>query len=114
MAVVVIRAGGIELTAFSIDAWQAASANTAERMVGVLRNIDLSAFLGPFEYAICLIQCDRDGAARVIGRLRAELSEFVCHAGTSVYPDDGTEPLALIDSARIRSRAETASGAAAA
>jgi GGDEF domain-containing protein len=108
MAVVVLRAGVVDLADFSLDGWQAQSAATAERCVKVVRNVDLSAFLAPFEFAICLVQCDQEGAERALYRLQQELHEFQVDAGVAVYPEDGCEPLALIDLARVRSRREVA------
>jgi GGDEF domain-containing protein len=107
MAVLVLRAGVVDLADFSMDGWQAQSAATAERCVKVVRNVDLSAFLAPFEFAICLVQCDHPGAERALARLREELSEFAVDAGIAVYPSDGCEPLALIDLARVRSRRDS-------
>jgi GGDEF domain-containing protein len=109
MAVIVISAGAINLSEFSADSWQNQSAQAAERCLRVVRNIDLSAFLAPLEFAICLIQCDRTGAEHALNRLRNELSEYSLDAGVAVYPEDGCEPLALIDLARVRSRREAAS-----
>jgi GGDEF domain-containing protein len=104
MAVIVLRAGIVDLAEFSLDQWQSQSAVTADRCIKVVRNIDLSAFLAPFEFAICLIQCDHHGAEKALSRLREEFSDFAVDAGVGVYPDDGCEPLALIDLARVRSR----------
>ncbi|HLF78300.1 MAG TPA: hypothetical protein VJB57_12510 [Dehalococcoidia bacterium] len=108
MTVIVVRAGGIHLSEFSMDSWQEESATAAERCLKVVRNIDLSSFLAPFEFAICLIQCDRTGAEQALTRLRDELSEYALDAGVAVYPEDGCEPLALIDLARVRSRRDAA------
>jgi GGDEF domain-containing protein len=108
MAVVVLRAGVVDLNQFSSDLWQTQSAITAERCAKVVRNVDLSAFLAPMEYGLCLIQCDRTGAEQALLRLRGELSEYAVDAGVAVYPDDGCEPLALIELARVRSRREVA------
>jgi GGDEF domain-containing protein len=109
MAVIVVRVGSINLSEFSVDTWQAQSAIAAERVLKVVRNIDLSSFLAPLEFAICLIQCDRPGAERALDRLREELAEYSLDAGVAVYPEDGCEPLALIDLARVRSRRDAVS-----
>ncbi len=108
MAVVVLRAGAVHLSELSSDLWQSQTAITAERCAKVVRNVDLSAFLAPMEYALCLIQCDRAGAEHALIRLRGELAEYSVDAGVAVYPDDGCEPLALIEMARVRSRRENA------
>jgi GGDEF domain-containing protein len=109
MAVIVLQAGAVNLSEFSMDSWQVQSLETAERCTKAVRNIDLSAFLAPMEYALCLVQCDTAGAENALERLRAELSEYKVDAGIAVYPDDGCEPLALIDLARRRSREEVES-----
>jgi GGDEF domain-containing protein len=108
MAVIVVRAGSINLAEFSLDTWQTQSAIAAERCLKVVRNIDLSAFLAPLEFAICLIQCDRAGAELAVDRLREEMTEYSLDAGVAVYPEDGCESLALIDLARVRSRHDAA------
>ncbi len=103
MAVVTLRAGVLDLPRISVDGWQVESAQAAHRAVQVIRNVDLSASLAPFEFALCLVHCDRDGAGRVVERLVHELSDYDCSIGVAVYPDDNSEPGALIELARVRS-----------
>jgi GGDEF domain-containing protein len=104
MAVVVLKAAVPNLSGISIDGWQEQSADAAQRCLTVIRNVDLSALLGPFEFAICLVQCDRVGADQAIERLVAELTEYNCSAGIAVLPDDDCEPSAMIELARMRSQ----------
>lgn len=103
MAVVVLKAAVPNLGGFSIDGWQEQSADAAQRCLAVIRNVDLSALLGPFEFAICLVQCDRTEAIEAIHRLAGELNEYNCSAGLAVLPDDDCEPSAMIELARMRS-----------
>ena len=104
MAVVVLKAAVPNLSGISIDGWQDQSADAAQRLLNVIRNVDLSALLGPFEFAICLVQCDRKGADHAIGRLVSELTDYECSAGIAVIPDDECEPSAMIELARMRSQ----------
>jgi GGDEF domain-containing protein len=104
MAVVVLKAAVPNLSGMSIDGWQEQSADAAQRCLTVIRNVDLSALLGPFEFAICLVQCDRTGADQAIERLVDELTEYTCTAGVAVLPDDDCEPSAMIELARMRSQ----------
>jgi GGDEF domain-containing protein len=104
MAVVVLKAAVPNLSGLSIDGWQDQSADAAQRCLSVIRNVDLSAVLGPFEFAICLVQCDRAGADQAIDRLVSELTEYNCSAGIAVLPDDDCEPSAMIELARMRAQ----------
>ncbi|HEU0074138.1 MAG TPA: diguanylate cyclase [Dehalococcoidia bacterium] len=104
MAVVVLKAAVPNLSGISIDGWQEQSADAAQRCLTVIRNVDLSALLGPFEFAICLVQCDRVAATEAIHRLVGELTEYQCSAGLAILPDDDCEPSAMIELARMRSQ----------
>jgi len=104
MAVIVLKAAVPQLSAMSIDNWQDTSAAAAQRCLTVVRNVDLSALLGPFEFAICLVHCDRSGAMHVVERLVKELHEYSCAAGVAVLPDDEVAPDAMIELARVRSQ----------
>ncbi len=110
MAVIVLRTGAVDLSGMSTDSWQSTSSAVAKATAEVIRNVDLSAALGPMEFAICLIQCDRTGAQRVLGRLLEQLpeSDLKCETGIAVYPQDGTEPGALVELARGRAHPEVA------
>ncbi len=102
MSVVVLRTGILDLASFSTDEWQVRSTEAARRAASIVRNVDLSAALTPFEFAICLVHCDRAGAQRAVERLTMELSDYNCEAGISIYPDDGLDPSAMIEVARTR------------
>ena len=104
MAVLVVRFGSVELSDIGRDSWPGRAIAAAETCVRVIRSVDLSGYLAPNEFAICLVHCDLPGAERALDRLQAELSGYSCTAGISVYPSDNCEPIALIDLARIRSR----------
>jgi GGDEF domain-containing protein len=104
MAVVALKTAVPNLSGISIDGWQDQSADAAQRCLTVIRNVDLSALLGPFEFAICLVQCDRAGAEQAIERLVDELAEYDCTAGIAILPDDDCEPSAMIELARMRSQ----------
>ena len=104
MAVVVLKAVAIDLARFSLDGWQQESAMAARRCAQVIRNVDLSAGLTPFEFAMCLVHCDRTGANAAIARILAEFRDYECQIGIAVYPEDDCEPRALIELARVRSR----------
>jgi GGDEF domain-containing protein len=104
MAVVVLKAVAVDLARFSADGWQEEYMIAAKRCALVIRNVDLSASLAPFEFALCLVQCDRAGAAMAAERILQEFREYECQIGIAVYPDDECEPRALIELARVRSR----------
>lgn len=113
MAVVVVKCSVVDLAGISLDGWQTESAAAAHRCAQVIRDVDLSASLAPFEFAICLIHCDREGAEAAIHRIVKELAEYNCTIGISVYPADDCQPKALIDLARVRAREMDAPAAAA-
>lgn len=104
MAVVVLRFGSVELADIRRESWPGRAIAAAEKCVSAVRRVDLSGYLAPNEFAICLVHCDVEGAQRALDRLQAELSEYSFDGGISVFPIDGCGPLALIDLARIRSR----------
>ena len=104
MAVVVMKAGILKAEGISAEGWQVESARSAHRVGQVVRTVDLSAALAPFEFALCLVHCDREGAERAIERLMAELSEYECSAGVAVFPEDDCAPREMIELARVRSR----------
>jgi len=104
MAVVVLRAGLVNLGDISLDSWQGRSSDIGQNALKVISMADLSASIAPFEFAICLVHCDRDGAEHAVERLKAQLSDFNCNAGIALYPEDDCEPRVLIELARVRSR----------
>ncbi|MPZ50301.1 MAG: hypothetical protein GEU75_13555 [Dehalococcoidia bacterium] len=102
MAVIVMRTGLINLGDMSMDGWQARSAEIAQRTLQVVRTADLVASLAPFEFAICLVHCGREGAHHALDRLLAQLTDFNCDTGIAVYPEDNCDPPALVELARVR------------
>jgi len=108
MAVLVIKAGFPHLADLSDDRWQQRTVDAAQRCMRVVRVVDLSAYLAPMEFAICLVHCDREGAESALERLTEELSEYTCLGGIAVFPADGCEPRAMIELARVRSRSNRA------
>jgi len=67
-----------------------------------IRAVDITAAVGPLEFAICLVHCDRTGAERAIERVLGELSERPAEVGLAVYPEDKCDGKALIELARGR------------
>jgi len=104
MAIVVLRAGSMNLATWGEDSWQSRSLDIARRTASTVRNVDLSASIAPLEFALCLVHCDREGAVRALLRIGESLPEGISDAGIAVYPDDQCEPAALIELARGRSR----------
>lgn len=105
MAVVVLKVGAVSITTFSSDEWQQRFLDAAKRAANTVREVDISAALAPFEFGICLVHCDRQGAFHALDRLLRELPEYNCEAGVAVYPDEGYEPEGLLDIASARVRA---------
>jgi GGDEF domain-containing protein len=103
MAVVVLKARSVDLSRFSLDGWQEEQTMAARRCAQVIRNVDLSAALAPFEFALCLVHCDRNGAEAAVARIAQEFWEYDCWVGISLYPLDECEPGALIELAKGRS-----------
>jgi GGDEF domain-containing protein len=104
MAVVVLRVDVVDLTTFSLDGWQKRSLEAATRAAKVVREVDISAAISPFEFAICLVHCDREGAGKALERMKHQLADYDCEAGVAVFPDEGYEPAALVDLAMMRLR----------
>jgi GGDEF domain-containing protein len=102
MAIVVLRVDEVDLTTFSTDGWQKRSQSAAERAAITVREVDIAAALSPFEYAICLVHCDRNGANAAVERIARQLHEYRCEAGVAIYPEEALEPKALVDVARAR------------
>lgn len=102
MAVVVLRVDVVDLTTFSLDGWQKRSLEAAQRAAKVVREVDISAALSPFEFAICLVHCDRQGAYHALDRMMSQLPDYNCEAGVAVFPDEGHEPSTLVELAHAR------------
>jgi GGDEF domain-containing protein len=102
MAVVVLKVDVVDLTTFSVDGWQKRALDAAQRAAKVIREVDISASLSPYEFAICLIHCDREGAYKALERMLTQLPDYNCEAGVAVYPEEGYEPSALVEVAGAR------------
>jgi diguanylate cyclase (GGDEF)-like protein len=103
MAVIVMKLS-LALADLSEDTWGRAAADLAQRMARTVRSVDLTASLGPMEFAICLVHCDRAGAERAIARLRRDVAAREAEIGLAVYPEEKCEPRALVELARGRAR----------
>lgn len=111
MSVLTITPGALGIVDFSADTWRSRAAEIAHRTASVVRREDLSAAIAPFHYAICLVQCNGEGAGRVLERVLSQLTDTQCQAGIAVYPADACEPAGLIDLARSRMVPVSASAA---
>jgi GGDEF domain-containing protein len=69
----------------------------------VVRRTDLVGSVGFSEYAICLIHCDRAGAAPFVRRLMEALGDGDWRLGLAVYPDDDRPGKELLELASMRS-----------
>jgi diguanylate cyclase (GGDEF)-like protein len=79
---------------------------TGERLAASVRESDTVARLGGDEFGMVLFGADREGGEIVARKLRVELSRAVeiggqdvatgVSAGVAVFPDDGTDPDALL------------------
>ena len=102
MAVVCIKLGDVGLAALSTDSWGGLASALGRTMAKSIRAVDITAAVGPLEFAICLVHCDRTGAERAIERVLGELSERPAEVGLAVYPEDKCDGKALIELARGR------------
>jgi hypothetical protein len=102
MAVVVVRLGSTDLAAWSGNFWTEQSAAATQHLLKFVRGTDICAPLGPLEFAILLVQCDRDGGERAADRIAGQLRAQTCSIGVAAFPEDKCEALALIELARGR------------
>ena len=82
--------------------WRSESAEAAQLCISVVRSVDLSSMLGPFEFAVCLVETGQTGAQAVQQRVAQQLAEYECLAGFAVYPSDSLAASGLIRVARDR------------
>ncbi len=104
MAVIVIRLAGLGLDALSTDRWARLAGELGQVASQTVRAVDITASLGPLEFATCLVQCDRAGAESAIERLHRELAAQEPLIGLAVYPADDADPAGLISRARQRAQ----------
>jgi GGDEF domain-containing protein len=102
MAVVCMKLGEVGLAQISTDSWGGLASDLARTMGKSVRAVDITAALGPLEFAICLVHCDRKGAERAIKRVLEELDGGHARVGLAVYPEDDCDGKALIELARSR------------
>jgi hypothetical protein len=102
MSLIVVRFE-VELAALSTGEWQASASERAVLAAQSVRSVDLASVVGPGEFAICLVHCDRAGAEAVVNRLATRLGQWDFRIGVAVFPDDNCEGNALIELARVRS-----------
>jgi GGDEF domain-containing protein len=69
----------------------------------VVRRTDLVGSIGFYEYAICLLHCNRAGAVPFIRRLMEALGDGDWRLGLAVYPDDDYSSKELLELADMRS-----------
>ncbi len=113
MAVVVIRLGSVALSELSLDSWGGLASTLAHTMAQSVRAVDITAALGPLEFAICLVHCDRAGALSALDRVLEDLHGHPADVGLAVYPEDDCDGKALIELARGRCTSITGASPAA-
>ncbi len=86
----------------SPEAWARKAALAAERAARSVRCTDLTASLGRGEFAVCLLHCDRRGAANALRRLMDSLEGSDWQVGLASFPDDAGEGKALLELAISR------------
>jgi len=82
--------------------WSSAESDSIRTMMQQVRETDLVGALGPTEFAIGLIQCDRQGAATLLRRLVPEVEGIDWQVGLAVFPDDQLEGKDLLELALSR------------
>ncbi|HXH22335.1 MAG TPA: diguanylate cyclase [Dehalococcoidia bacterium] len=102
MAVVCMKLGELRLTEMSNDSWGGLASELGRAMAKSVRAVDITAALGPLEFAICLVHCDRTGAESAIARVLQSLDGRPAKVGLAVYPEDDCDGKALIELARRR------------
>jgi GGDEF domain-containing protein len=102
MALVVLRFGRVPLADLSTDTWAATASRVGRDMAQTVRSVDITAALGPLEFAICLVHCDRAGADKALKRVLRGFDGDDLEVGIVVHPEDGFTPAEMIDVARGR------------
>ena len=75
---------------------------TIRLLASAVRPFDIAAIWEDLEFALCLVQCDRQGAKAASERVIAALRPRTVAAGIAVYPEDGEDWRFLTDTARQR------------
>jgi GGDEF domain-containing protein len=105
MALLVVRLNASKITGRAEDGWQSEANQAAFLTAKTVRTVDLSALLGPREFAVCLVHCDRRGANVAAARLEKALRSYMPSVGLVVIPEEKVEPKHLIELARSRAYA---------
>jgi GGDEF domain-containing protein len=104
MALVVLRFGRVPLADLSTDSWAPTANRLGRDMAQTVRSVDITAALGPGEFAICLVHCDRAGADKALKRVLRGLEGEDLEVGVVVHPEDGIEASEMVEIARDRAR----------
>jgi GGDEF domain-containing protein len=89
--------------------WKELNSSLGQLVASTVRTVDISASFGHLEYAVCLPQCDGEGARAAATRLVNALGEHSANIGVGLYPEDGTNGKTLLEHARQRPHREWAS-----
>ncbi len=101
MALIVLRAGQVDLPQLSSGEWGSLAASVARSAARTVRTVDMTAALGPMEFAVCLVHAGHETALAVTRRLLEELSGLECSVGVVVYPSDCDDVSELVQLARL-------------
>jgi GGDEF domain-containing protein len=104
MAVVVVRLGSTELANWAGNFWTEQVSVATPVLLKFVRSIDICAPIGPLEFAIMLVQCNRQAAEGVAAQISERFRAQDCETGAAAFPEDRCEPAALVELARGRVR----------
>jgi diguanylate cyclase (GGDEF)-like protein len=110
MAVICVRLRSVNLAALSQDSWGGVASEVAYSLGKGVRAVDITGSLGPGEFAICLVHCDRAGAEAAASRVLQQVRGHDAEVGIAVHPDDECDGKALIELAHARLSPVSVSG----
>jgi GGDEF domain-containing protein len=102
MALIVVSLVRTSLVYMSGDGWKDDASQAAYTTARSVRTVDLTAALGPGEFAVCLVHCDKDGAEIAKKRLENTLKLYGPSIGLVVFPLEKVEPKRMIQLAQSR------------
>lgn len=102
MSLIVVKLSSESLRNLREGAWQPDATQAAYLTARTVRAVDLTAVIGPTEFAICLVHCDRTGAESAIARLQEALKKYEPLIGAVVFPEDKVESKHMLQLARSR------------
>ncbi|MGE3982932.1 MAG: GGDEF domain-containing protein [Dehalococcoidia bacterium] len=102
MALIVVRLERTSVVQLSMDGWQDDACEAAYTTAQSVRSVDLTAALGPHEFAVCLVHCDREGAETAQARIEKALAAYGPRSGLVVYPSEKVDLKQMIRLARSR------------